>query len=75
MLSDISDAIKQAAVDMNDDRVIFYPTGTADEPWLSCRDDYIDYTHPNIEGLDARSLVNCLQIRFPTPCNYVAHTS
>jgi len=50
LLSDISDAILQAAVDMNDDRVIFYPTGTVDEPWLSCRDDYIDYTHPNIEG-------------------------
>lgn len=50
MLSDISDAILQAAVDMNDDRVIFYPTGTVDEPWLSCRDDYIDYTHPNIVG-------------------------
>ncbi|KAL7547170.1 hypothetical protein ACHAWF_010489 [Thalassiosira exigua] len=35
---------------MNDDKVIFYTTGSSSNKWLECSTEYIDWTHPTALG-------------------------
>jgi len=52
-LQAIVDGLEDAVRDVQatgDSKVRYHTTGTSQEPWLHCRDDYSDYTHPTVEG-------------------------
>lgn len=43
-------SISAAVTEINDNKVRFYATGSAAEPWLSCDTDYADGIHPTPGG-------------------------
>eukprot|EP00931_Biecheleriopsis_adriatica_P019819 TRINITY_DN1339_c0_g1_i2.p1 TRINITY_DN1339_c0_g1~~TRINITY_DN1339_c0_g1_i2.p1 ORF type:complete len:590 (-),score=90.84 TRINITY_DN1339_c0_g1_i2:84-1676(-) len=42
--------IQAAVQESNDEKVKFYDTGSDSSPWIDCRTDYSDYTHPTTAG-------------------------
>jgi lysophospholipase L1-like esterase len=49
IIDGLEDAVAEAQ-SVGDRRVRYHTTGTISEPWLDCRNDYVDYTHPTVEG-------------------------
>ena len=48
LLTGIVDGQEQTVNDMNDDKAIYYETGSTANPWLVCETDFVDYTHPTV---------------------------
>lgn len=76
ILTDIVDGLEQAVIDMNDEKVIYYETGSPADPWLVCATDYTDYTHPTVVGnekfaarmLESTSITDDIRRFFPEKC-------
>ena len=48
LLTGIVDGQEQAVNDMNDDKTIYYETGSTANTWLVCETDFVDYTQPTV---------------------------
>ena len=76
ILTDIVDGLEQAVIDMNDEKVMYYETGSPADPWLVCATDYTDYTHPTVVGnekfaarmLESTSITDDIRRFFPEKC-------
>ena len=67
-------AIEQAVAEAGDARVSVVQTGSLSAPWLDCRDDYSDWTHPNVAGHTKfaerllASVTETVRQAFPSKC-------
>jgi len=67
-------AIEQAVAEAGDARVSVVQTGSLSAPWLYCRDDYSDWTHPNVAGHTKfaerllASVTETVRQAFPSKC-------
>jgi len=73
-LNNIVNGLEQAVSDMNDPKVIYYETGSTDNPWLVCSQDFMDYTHPTVVGNEKfaarllEKMTNDVRRFFPNKC-------